>query len=100
MGLNIRFTLIILLLAIVAFLAITAWDEVIYRILFQYLELDRESIWGWVMVSIISTLLLFLVLLIFRIEAHDILGISETVDTVLTGEKESVSTGNIVHTKI
>jgi len=96
-NLNFVFTLKILIILIVAFLVITAWDEVLLRIMFKYLNLDRESILGWFIISLIGTLVLFLVLMIFRIEAHEAFGISETVDTILTGTFEEFKNGELVH---
>ena len=86
--LDVGFTLKILVILIVAFAVITAWNEVIFRIMFEFLRLDRESILGWLVIALISVLFLFLVLSIFRIEAHEAFGISETIDTILTGTKE------------
>ena len=97
---NVTFTLKILVILIVAFLVITAWDEVIIRSFFKYCNLDRESILGWVIIGFISLLLLFLILIIFRIEAHEAFGISETVDTILTGTTEKFNKSELVHTSI
>lgn len=94
---DIIFTLKILVLAIVAFLVITAWDEVLDRFIFKYFDLDREDISSWVIVGVISVILLFVLLYIFDIEAHEVLGIGEAVDVQLTGQTESVVGGRIVH---
>lgn len=96
-SLDFTFTLKILVIVIIAFLVITAWDEVLARIIFNIFELERDTIWAWIVVAGIATLLLFAVLLFFRIEAHDVLGISETVDTILTGQSEKFVKGEMVH---
>ena len=98
--LNIIFTLKILIILIVAFLLITAWDEVILRLMFKYLNLERESILAWVIIGLISLLLLIFVLIVFRIEAHEAFGISETVDTILTKTTENFKNGELVHSNL
>ena len=98
MSLDFTFTLKILVIVIIAFLVITAWDEVLARIIFNVFDLERDTIWAWIVVAGIATLLLLAVLLFFRIEAHDVLGISETVDTILTGQSEKFVNGELVHT--
>ena len=98
-SLDVKFTLKILLIVIVAFLVITAWDEVLTRLILDIFNLERESIWSWTVVAGIATLLLIAILLFFSIEAHDVLGISETVDTILTGQTEKFVNGELVHTK-
>ena len=99
-SLDFKFTLKILVIVVIAFLVITAWDEVLTRLLFDIFNLERESIWSWIVVAGIATLLLFAVLLLFSIEAHDVLGISETVDTILTGQTEKFANGKLVHTNL
>ena len=44
-------------------------------------------------------LILIILLVIFRIELHDVVSISETVDTVLTGQRETIIGKTIVHTQ-
>lgn len=41
---NVGFTVEILIIVIIAFLVITAWDEVIDRVLIKYFNLDKEAI--------------------------------------------------------
>ena len=93
------FTLKIIVLAIVAFLVITAWDEVLDRTIFKWFELDREKISSWVIIAVVSTVILIALLMFFNIEAHDVLGISETVDTSLTGKVERTVRGRVIHSK-
>uniref|UniRef100_A0A6C0CFW9 Uncharacterized protein n=1 Tax=viral metagenome TaxID=1070528 RepID=A0A6C0CFW9_9ZZZZ len=94
---DIKFTVQILVLAIVAYLIITAGDEVLDRVIFKWLGLDREQISSWVIVLVIGIVLMFVLLYVFNIEAHDILGVGEAVDVQLTGQTESFKRGRIVH---
>jgi hypothetical protein len=94
---DVKFTLKILILAIVAFLVITVWDELLNRFLFDILELDREKTSSWLVVGVISVILLFVLLYIFKIEGHDILGVGEAVDVQLTGQTETIVRGRVVH---
>lgn len=97
---DVKFTLKILILAIIAFLVITAWDEIIDRLIFKTFGLDREKISSWLVIGVISIILLFVLLYAFDIEAHDILGVGEPVDVQLTGQTERIRRGRIVHTRV
>jgi hypothetical protein len=81
--LDVTITLKILLIATVAYLVITAWDEFYDRLIMDVLGLDPGSKRSWLIVASISTGLFLLLLYIFHIEAHDIFGISESVDISL-----------------
>ena len=94
---DILFTIKILIIVIFAFLVIAAWDEVINMVLIKYLNLDKDSITTWLIIAIIATVLLFIIIIIFNVEAHDLLGISETVDTQLTGQSEKIVRGKVIH---
>ena len=94
---NIIYTIIIIIIFTIGLLLISALNEVIARLIFKYLQIDRESIWSWVIVVIISFLLLLVILDIFKIEIHDILGISETVDIILSKEQEKIVGGEVIH---
>jgi len=96
---DIVFTIKILIIVIVAFLVITAWDEVIDRALIKYLKLDREEISTWLILAIIATVLLLIIIILFNVEAHDLLGVSETIDTQLTGQAEIIKNGKVIHIK-
>ena len=95
---DVKFTLKIVIIAIVAFLVITVWDEVLNRLIFDTLKLDKEKTSSWVVVGVISVILLLALLYVFSIEAHDVLGIGEAVDVQLTGKTERTVRGRIVHT--
>jgi hypothetical protein len=97
MKLDISFTIKVIIIAVIALLVITAWDEVIDRCIFKFFNLDRESISSWIIIAVISTVLLIVILLIFGIEVHDLIGIDETVDVQLTGKTESIVNGKVVH---
>ena len=98
MALDFQLTIKILIIAIVSFLVITAWDEVIDRFMFKYFNLDPEEISSWLIVAVIATFSLFLLLLIFNIEIHDVIGVGEAVDVQLSGRTESSENGEIIHT--
>jgi len=91
------FTLKILLLAVIAYIIITAWGEVISRTLLQIFGFDRESIISWLILALLSTTFLILILNYLEIEAHDILGISEVVDVQLTGQNEIYQGRKTIH---
>lgn len=78
-GIDFALTIKIIIIAVVAFLVITAWDEVLDRLVFKLLKLDKNKISSWVVVAVIMTVLLFIIMAIFKIQAHDILGISDDV---------------------
>lgn len=94
---DIGFTIKILIIVIIAFLVITAWDEVLDRTLIKYFNMDKEAISTWVTIAVISTVALFIIIVYTNIEAHDLFGISETVDTQLTGKAERIRKGKVVH---
>lgn len=96
MAIDIIFTFQILLIAVIGFWVITAWDATLDRIMINTFDLDENSVWTHVIIGIISTIIFIILLMIFNIEAHDILGISETVDAQLTGHPEEIVNGRIV----
>lgn len=87
MNINLIFTLQIIFLVAIAFMAITAWDEFLDRTVIKYFNLNRESVRTWFIIAVSSTSLFILLLYIFGVEAHDILGVSETADIILSGKK-------------
>jgi hypothetical protein len=96
---NVSFTIKIIIIAIIAFLVINAWDEVFNLFVVKILKIDRDSIWSWLIVAILATASLVGILFLFKVEAHDLLGISETVDTQLTGQVEHFEHGQVIHTE-
>ena len=96
MALDIIFTFQILLIAVIGFWVITAWDTALDRIMINTFNLDENSVWTHVIIGIISTTIFIILLIIFNIETHDILGISEVVDAQLTGHPEDIVKGRVV----
>ncbi len=94
---KIGFTIKFFLIALIAFIVITSWSEVVVRWLAEYFDWDREQISTWVKLGIGSTLFLIIVLLTFNIELHDLFGISETVDVQVTGMREKFKNGKVKH---
>lgn len=97
---DIGFTIKILIIVIIAFLLITAADELIDRLILQTLGLSRESIWSWVIIFIISLIILLVILSYFKIEAHQVFGIDEIVDKILTRKAEEFQGGKLIHYNI
>jgi len=96
-SIDLLFTFKVIIIAVVAYNMITAWDEVIDRTFFRLFGLDSEKIWSWFLVAMFSTTLLIVILYLAGIEAHDVLGISETVDIQLTGQKEIYVDGAFIN---
>lgn len=96
MALDWVFTLQILLLAVIAFWVITAWDAALDLTLIKYLNLDPDSIIAHIIIGVIATIILIILLLIFGLELHDLLGIAENVDAQLTGHPEVIVDGKLV----
>ena len=96
MALDIIFTFQILIIVIIAFWAITAWDAVLDRAMINSFNLDEDSVLSHVIIGVIATVIFILLLLIFNLEAHDILGIAENVDAELTGHPETIVDGKVV----
>jgi len=96
---NVGFTVEILIIVIIAFLVITAWDEVIDRVLIKYFNLDKEAISTWLVIAIISTVILLTIVVWENVEIHDLFGVSETVDTQLTGQVETIKRGKVIHSQ-
>jgi len=94
------FTIKILFIVLIVFLFISSWTETINRTLIQHFELDKEEVSTWLKLAIGFTILLFLIVIGFNIEFHDLFGISETVDVELTGMKEVFKGGKVKHYKI
>lgn len=94
---DVKLTFQIIVLAVIAFMIITAWDEVFDRVVFKWFGLDREEISSWAIVGSIAIVLLLIALYAFNIEAHELLGIGEEVDVQLTGKTEYTRRGRIVH---
>ncbi len=94
---DLKFTFKILILAIIGFLVISSIGEFITLVFFDIFGLDKESMWSWLILGIVGLIILISLLLIFRIELHDVIGISETVDTALTGQTEQIIGKTIMH---
>jgi hypothetical protein len=94
---NIKFTVQVIVLAIIAYWVITAFDEALDLVVFQWFGLDKNKISSWAIVGTIGIVILLALLYAFNIEAHDVIGIGEAVDVQLTGQTESVRRGRIVH---
>ena len=91
------FTIKFFLIALIAFIVITAWSEVVIRWVVEYFDLDKDYISTWFKLAIGSTVVLMIVLITFNIELHDLFGISETVDVQVTGMKEIFRNGKVKH---
>ena len=91
------FTIKIFVIAIIAFLVISAWNEVIERTLMKYFNMDKEDINTWLKIAVVSTFILFIIIMSSNIEVHDLFGVSETVDTQLTGMTEKIKNGKVKH---
>lgn len=96
---DIPFTIKILFIVVVVFLFISAWTETINRFLIEYFDLDKEEASTWLKLAIGFTILLFLIVIGWNIEFHDLFGISETVDVELTGMSEKFKGGKVRHYK-
>lgn len=96
---DIPFTIKILFIVVVVFLFISAWTETINRFLIDYFDLDKEEPSTWLKLAITFTILLFLIVIGWNIEFHDLFGISETVDVELTGMSEKFKGGKVRHYK-
>ena len=77
----------ILIMIMIAFLMIDAWNEVIVRSINLALGLDPESIWSWLLIAIVSTVFVFAVGIYFGVGAQDLLGFSK-IDDDLTKQAE------------
>ena len=96
MALDIIFTFQILIIVVIAFWAVTAWDAALDRAMINAFHFDEDSVWPHVIIGVIATSIFIILLLIYGLEAHDLLGISETVDAQLTGHPETIVDGNVV----
>jgi hypothetical protein len=96
---DLGYTLKILIIAAIAFLAITAYDELIDKTIIQLFNLDREAVSTWVFISTISTVLLIGIIYLFKIDAHDILGIAEPVHFQLTKTTKEIKDGQLIYTQ-
>lgn len=94
---NVMFTIQILVIAIIVYLFLTAWGEVIQKSIFSALGLDSNSISSFAIIGTGSFFLLLLLLFFAGIEAHDIFGISEVVDRALTSQKERFVKGELIN---
>lgn len=97
---NLKWTLVLLSLGVVGLFILTAWVEALQKFIFRALQLDTNSASAWLVLAIFSTVLFLLVLQLFGIELHDLIGISETVDEELTDQKEVFKKGKLVHKKL
>jgi hypothetical protein len=96
---NLVFTIQIFIIALIAYVVVTSWTEVITRWLIKRYNWDKEQISTWVKIGLISLIALIITITVYNIEIHDLLGISETVDTELTGTYEKFQNGQIQHYK-
>ena len=93
-----NFNIGILLIIVVTFLTTGAWVEVVEKSFFDYFQLDRNSKRSWFILALASTILLLVVVNFLRLEIHELLGVSELVDMILTRTKESLRKGGkVVH---
>ena len=97
---DILFTIKILVIVILVFLFASAWTEVVNRTLIKYFDMDKEEISTWLKLGLVFTVLIFLIVIGWNIELHDVFGISETVDVELTGMKETFRNGKVKHYSI
>lgn len=75
--LDIVSTIKIIVIMIVAFLVITAWDEVLEHLYVQIFGTNLKSIWAWISIASIATVLFFIILLSFEIDADDLYGLGD-----------------------
>jgi hypothetical protein len=98
-AIDFKFTIKIIIIVAVAVLLLNALTEIMERLIFKIFGLDKEAISSWVKIALFALVALFILMYLFKIEAHDVLGISETVDTLLTGTTESFNGKTLVHSK-
>lgn len=96
---DIIFTIKILFIVVLVFLFASAWTETINRVIIKYFNLDKEEVSTWLKLGITFTVLLFIIVIGWNIEFHELFGISETVDVELTGMKETFRNGQLKHYK-
>lgn len=96
---NVKFTFQVLCMAVIGYLVISSWDEVINRSLIKYFDLDEDAISTSVAIAVVATITLLVTVVWTKIEVHDFIGISETADTQLTGLVESIKHGQVIHSK-
>jgi hypothetical protein len=65
----------VMFLAILLWFVITAWDDVIDRVLFSILKINEKSIWSWVLVAIIHTIIALSIFLWLDVDIIETLGI-------------------------
>lgn len=83
-GFDLKFTLIILFIIVFAYLAISAWDEFLDRVVFKLFGFDQDSIIGWFVQAIIATAILIGILYYFQLEFHELLGIPQSVEVTVS----------------
>ena len=95
---DVLLTLQIIFIATIALHVLSAWDYLLDDFLVKKLNLDRERLHSSFILAIIYTLFFLIVLYFLDIEAHELLGLPELLDSILTRTKETIVNGKIIHT--
>lgn len=97
---NIVFTIQILVFAIIVYLFLSAWGEFIQRSIFKAFSLDSDAASSYLIIGVGALALLIVLVLLYGIEAHDLLGISEVVDRAMTSQRERFSNGELINYRV
>lgn len=65
----------VLFIAIVIYFVLKAWDEVVKKTMFDYLELDEDKTSSWLIVAIIATIIGFALLSVMDVKRFNIFNI-------------------------
>lgn len=72
----------VMFLAVLLWFVITSWDDVIDRLFFGILKVDRNSFWSWVLVAMIHTLIALTIFLWLDVDLIETFGIHFNEDSV------------------
>lgn len=79
----------VMFLAILLWFVITAWDDVIDRLLFTVLQVDPASIWSWVLVAMLHTIVALAIFLWMDVDLVETFGIHFNQESVCEKCKKS-----------
>lgn len=65
---------LIVVILIIVYLMITAWNQVLSQTMFRWLKLDHKKTSSWAVIAIVATVILAIMVKFFKKEAHDVLG--------------------------
>lgn len=93
-------TLQTIFVATIAYHVISSWGNILDNFLVEKLKLDRKNIHTSFILATLYTIIFIFILNFLKMEAHELFGLPEFIDQILTNTKEIVVKGIRSHKKL